>query len=296
MALAAWRRCLGDQRGLALIAVLWTVTLLALIAAVFMREARTGLALTRNLEAEARAEALAEAGFNRAILILLGLDTSVPWRVDGTPFELISPAGILRISLQDEGGKIDLNRSSGPVLQALFVAAGLPAEAAQHLADAVVDFRDADDLRQVNGAEDGDYAAAGLRHDAKDAPFDSTEELLQVPGMTPALFARVAPLVTVYSPRRDVNLATAPAIVLSALPYLSAERVRTIIDQRAAGAATGGRRFRVIAVTALVEAVTPDGSRFIREAVLRRSANGAFDILKWRRVWPAPAAQSASAQ
>jgi general secretion pathway protein K len=286
MALAAWRRRLRDQRGLALVAVLWTMTLLALIAAVFMRETRTELALVRNLDGEARADALAEAGVNRAILILLGLDTSVPWRVDGTPIELTSADGsVVRILIQDEGGKIDLNRSAGTVLQSLFVTVGLAPDAAQHLADAVIDFRDADELRQVNGAEDADYASAGLRHDAKDAPFASTEELLQVLGMTPDLYERVAPLVTVFSPRRDVNLATAPPAVLSVLPYLTAERVRTILDQRA-GNVAGARRFRVIAVTVLVEAITPDGTSFIREAVLRRSAGGSFDILKWRRAWP----------
>ncbi|MGH6929421.1 MAG: general secretion pathway protein GspK, partial [Dongiaceae bacterium] len=291
MTFAAWRRRLRDQRGIALVAVLWTMTLLALIAAVFMRETRTELALVRNLESQARAEALAEAGVNRAILILLGLDTSVPWRVDGTPIELASAEGVVRIVIQDEGGKIDLNRSASAVLQSLFIAVGAAPEPAHHLADAVVDFRDADDLRQLNGAEDGEYAAAGLRHDAKDAPFASTEELLQVLGMTPDLFERVEPLVTVYSPRRDVNLATAPAAVLSVLPYLTAERVRTILDQRTADLA-GARRFRVIAVTVLVEAITADGARFIREAVLRRSAAGGFDILKWRRIWPTPAAAS----
>ena len=285
MTFAAWRRRLRDQRGLALVAVLWTMTLLALIAAVFMRETRTEMALVRNLEGEARAEALAEAGVNRAILILLGLDTSVPWRVDGTPIELASSDGVVRIVIQDEGGKIDLNRTAASVLQPLFVAVGIAPEPAQHLADAIVDFRDADNLRQVNGAEDADYAAAGLRHDAKDAPFASTDELLQVLGMTQELYERIAPLVTVYSPRRDVNLATAPPAVLSVLPYLTAERVRTILDQRA-GNLAGARRFRVIAVTVLVEAVTADGATFIREAVLRRSAGGSFDILKWRRMWP----------
>jgi general secretion pathway protein K len=287
MAFAAWRRRRRDQRGLALVAVLWTMTLLALIAAVFMRETRTELALVRNLESEAKADALAEAGVNRAILILLGLDSSVPWRVDGTPIELASVDGVVRIVIQDEGGKIDINRSADAVLEALFAQVGVAAEAAEHLADAILDFRDADNLRQLNGAEDAEYVAAGLRHDAKDAPFASTEELLQVLGMTPDLFERLEPLVTVYSPRRDVNLATAPPAVLSVLPYLTAERVRTILDQRA-GNVAGARRFRVIAVTVLVEAITPDGTRFIREAVLRRSAAGGFDILKWRRVWSAP--------
>jgi general secretion pathway protein K len=278
---------LGDQRGIALLAVLWVVAILALVAAVFMRETRTEIALTRNLAAEAKAEALAEAGVNRAILILLGLDDTIPWRVDGTAIAFGYGGGTVQLSLQDEGGKIDLNRAGDTVLQGLFTSVGVGQDAAQHLVDAVADFRDADGLRHLNGAEDAEYARAGLPYDAKDAPFAATDELLQVFGMTPEIYARVAPYVTVYSPRRDVNLATAPAAVLNALPYLSPDRVRSILEQRAASDGTG-RRFRVIAVTVLVEATTADGGKVMREVVLRRSGGGTrpFDIVKWRRVWP----------
>jgi len=277
----------GDQRGIALVAVLWVVAILALIAAVFMRETRTEIALTRNLTEDARAEALAEAGVNRAMLILLGLDESLPWRVDGTPFAFAYGGGTVQVSIQDEGGKIDLNRAGDAVLQGLFTSVGVGQDAAQHLVDAIADFRDADDLRHVNGAEDADYARAGLPYDAKDAPFAAVEELRQVLGMTPELYARVAPFVTVYSPRRDVNLATAPPAVLSALPYLSPDRVRTILDQRAARSGAD-RRFRVIAVTVTVEASTAGGGRVVRQAVLRRSGSSGrpFDIVRWRRVWP----------
>jgi general secretion pathway protein K len=275
---------LRDQRGIALVAVLWVVAILALVAGVFIRETRTEIALTRNLAEDAKAEALIEAGVNRSILVLLGLDESIPWRVDGTPFAFDYGGGIVQVSIQDEGGKIDLNRSGDAVLRGLFTSVGVGQDAAQHLVDAIADFRDADRLRHVNGAEDA-YARAGLP--SKDAPFAATEELLQVYGMTPEIYARVVPYVTVYSPRRDVNLATAPAAVLAALPYLSSDRARAILDQR--GGEQGlGRRFRIIAVTLIVEATTPSGGKATREVVLRRSGSGTrpFDIVKWRRVWP----------
>jgi general secretion pathway protein K len=282
---------LGDQRGIALVAVLWVVAIMALVAAVFMRETRTEIALTRNLAEDAKAEALAEAGVNRAILVLLGLDDSIAWRADGTPFAFEYGGGIVQVSMQDEGGKIDLNRAGDAVLQGLFTSLGVNQDAAQHLVDAIADFRDADGLKHVNGAEDAEYARAGLPYDAKDAPFAATEELLQVFGMTPEIYARVAPLVTVYSPRRDVNLATAPPAVLAALPYLSPDRARSILEQRAANQGAN-RRFRVLAVTVLVEATTAEGGRVTREVVLRRSGSGArpFDIVKWRRVWPSDTA------
>jgi general secretion pathway protein K len=292
-----WRRKhdLGDQRGIALIAVLWVTTILALIAAVFMRETRVEVNLRHNSIENAKAEALADAGVNRAILGLLGLDKSLPWAVDGTPYEFAFADGTVTVAMQDEGGKIDLNRSAGSVLQGLFTSVGVAPASAERLADAIADFRDADNLRRPNGAEDADYAAANLPYDAKDAPFATTEELLQVLGMTRALYDRVAPLITVYSPRRDVNLATAPPEVLRALPYLTPDHINALLQQRTtAGAAA--RRFRVMAVTVLSAARTANGGTFIREAVLRRGSDASmpFQTVEWRRRWPQEGVAAAS--
>ena len=276
----------GDERGVALVAVLWVTVVLGLIAAVFMRETRVAVNLARNDIENAKAEAIADAGINRAELGLLGLDAALPWSVDGTPYSFAFADGTVTVSMQDEGGKIDLNRSAGPVLQGLFTSVGVAPEAASHLADAISDFRDADNLRRLNGAEDADYAAANLPYDAKDAPFATTEELQQVLGMTRPLYDRVAPLITVYSPRRDVNLATATPDVLRALPYLTPERVSALLQQREA-AGSGARRFRVMAVTILAAATTANGGNFIREAVLRRSSDATlpFQVVEWRRRW-----------
>jgi general secretion pathway protein K len=281
------RPLLRNQRGIALLAVLWVVIVLGLMAAVFMRESRIEVNLTRNLIEEAKAEAMADAGISRAMLGLVATDDAAFWRPDGTPYDFAFADGFVRVTLQDESGKIDLNRSAGPVLQALFEAAGLAPPEAQQLLDAMADYRDADHLRHVNGAEDPDYAAAGLAYDAKDAPFAMTEELLQVPGMTRELFDRVAPYITVYSPRRDVNIATASPDVLRLLPYLTPARVDALLKQRA-DQGRGGRRWRVVAVTVVADATTANGGRFIREAVLRRSSDRStpFDVVQWRRRWP----------
>jgi general secretion pathway protein K len=281
------RPLLRNQRGIALLAVLWVVIVLGLMAAVFMRESRIEVNLTRNLIEEAKAEAMADAGISRAMLGLVATDDAAFWRPDGTPYDFAFADGFVRVTLQDESGKIDLNRSAGPVLQALFEAAGLAPPQAQQLVDAMADYRDADHLRHANGAEDADYAAAGLSYDAKDAPFAMTEELLQVPGVTRELFDRVAPYVTVHSPRRDVNIVAALPEVLRLLPYLSPARVDTMLKQRT-DQGRSGRRWRVVAVTVVADATTANGGRFIREAILRRSNDPSvpFDVVQWRRRWP----------
>ena len=77
--------------------------------------------------------------------------------------------------------------------------AGLDEQAIDRMLDILEDFRDVDDLKRVNGAEDGDYENAGLPFGAKDAPFDRIEELQQVLGMTPQLYQALTRLLTVNS-------------------------------------------------------------------------------------------------
>ncbi|RMD62072.1 MAG: general secretion pathway protein GspK, partial [Alphaproteobacteria bacterium] len=168
------------RRGIALISVLWVLTLLSLVAASFTLTSRTEINLARNLESNARAEALADAGVYVALQGLLDDDPERTWRTDGTVYGWRFADGEIRIALSDEGGKIDLNFASSDLLRRLFLAAGEDEARAAALADAVVDFRDPNDLRHLNGAEDFDYRAAGMAYGAKDGPFDAVEELRQV--------------------------------------------------------------------------------------------------------------------
>lgn len=221
------------QRGLALVAVLWLVMLLAIIAASFTKSARTQIDLGRNAVEKAKAEALAEAGVNRAILGLLRPDPAAQWRGDGTVYALTFGGGEVRVAIQDEAGKIDLNTASDELLHGLFTSIGLADDEAGVLVDAVADFRDPDDLRRLNGAEDADYLAAGLPHGAKDAPFEAIEELQQVLGMTPRLYRRIAPLATVHSWEDGIDPLVAPPEVLSAVPGIVPAQVEAVLDARA---------------------------------------------------------------
>ncbi len=202
--------------------MLWVLILLSLMAASFIRTVRTDINLTRNLTDNAKAEALADGGVFQAITGLLAPVNQGGWRVDGTVYAWAYGGGEIRVWVQDEGGKIDLNKGQDVLLRILFQSLGLDDQESAALADAIVDFRDPDDLRRLNGAEDADYALAGLAHDAKDAPFEAVEELHQVLGMTPALYDRVAPSLTVYSGLRSPHLATASRTVLDFLSAVSA--------------------------------------------------------------------------
>ncbi|HSS66036.1 MAG TPA: hypothetical protein VLS27_16540 [Gammaproteobacteria bacterium] len=248
----------ANRRGLALISVLWVLTLLSLIAASFMRSTRTETNLAYNFSEQARAEAMADAGVHQAIFAILqdtgttpvnagartffelmpGFESAVTSRgdvpeapaepaaieylpFDGIPLQWRFGGGRVIISLQDETAKIDLNHADPQLLRSLFMVVGVGQDEATALADAVVDFRDPDDATQLNGAEDDDYSAAGLVWDAKDAPFVAIDELQQVLGMTPELYRTVFPALTVHAGRPQITEVNAPLLVRAAIRGLT---------------------------------------------------------------------------
>ena len=76
------------QRGIVLVIVLWVLALLGIVAASFQRDTRVETRVTRNLVENAKAEALADAGVQRAMLGLLDPDDTKAWLANGTPYQL----------------------------------------------------------------------------------------------------------------------------------------------------------------------------------------------------------------
>ncbi|MCH8184451.1 MAG: general secretion pathway protein GspK [Proteobacteria bacterium] len=201
----------------------------------------------------------------------------------------------LRIVIEDEAGKVDLNRAPDQLLVDLFVAVGVGDQRASELVDAIVDFRDRDNLRRLNGAEDGDYERAGLPYGAKDAPFEAIEELQRVLGMTRALYRAVAPSITVHNRRRTRGLRALlneppledmdPAEIIRRARRDRANRPTVgapVAGAPAPGAASG--RFPS-AVTIRAQARAASGAIFVREAIVSLAPNGSrpFRIVKWTR-------------
>jgi len=294
----------AENRGIALVVVLWTLLLLSLIAASFLALTRGEIGVARNAVDNARAEALADAGAHRAVLGLLRPVSGGGWRVDGTVYGWRFDDVEVRVAVADEGGKIDLNAAPDNLLQGLFVSVDLDDDTAAALVDAIVDFRDADNLRRLNGAEDSDYRAAGLPHGAKNRPFEALEELRQVFGMTGALYDRVAPALTVYSRRRTPFRATSPPEVQAALAAMlgaapeDPEDPEGRLDPEEASAAESDSasirilregpsqaRSRVRVYTVHAEGRTDNGAVFVREAVVRIVRNPAepFRFHAWRQ-------------
>ncbi len=206
------------QRGAALLMVLWLILLLGGLVAGYALSARVESLQGNGLGRELAAREAARAGVEFAVQRMLDPIPSRRWAADGRAYRFDFDGTRVDVEVRDETAKIDLNAAPPELLQAFFVALGEPRERAGKLAGAIIDWRDPDSLTQPGGgAEDADYAAAGLAWGAKDAPFASVAELEQVLGMRPALFAAAAPHLTVYTGSPTPDPGFADAIVRQAM-------------------------------------------------------------------------------
>ena len=262
------------QRGIALVVVMWLVVLLTVIGSSHARNMRIETSLAFNHVGTARARALAEAGINRAIMELFVSDTATRWQFNGTAYQLQLDGGRVNIAIRDASGLLDLNKANAAQLEAVFDAAGAEEADSQRLADAILDWRDKDQLRRLHGAEDNDYRHAGLDWGSRDGPFASVDELRYVLGMTHELFERLAPYLTVHSSQNDVDLKYAPAWLFTVLTNREQEATETplVDDTQPAGP------FHITAW-----ATSNRGARASVEAVLSiaRTGEEPYTILSW---------------
>jgi len=214
--------------------VLWIVTALALIAAAAEALTANSYYIERRSLARAQAEAALDAGIAEAVLGIEAPNLQDRWRVDGTPREAEFEGIKLKISVQDELGRFDLNLIDGPTLTALLNAQGAGQGDARTLTDRILDWRDAStsEAHRLRGASDADYAAAGLVYKPRHGPFQSVDELQLVLGMTPDLFVRVRPALTVYTKKTTIDADVAPREALLALYDGNAAKVDAILRAR----------------------------------------------------------------
>lgn len=220
--------------------VMWVLTLLTVMAVSLTATQRTETSLTDNHVSAARFRALADAAIAYAALDFMTRpaaqqeqeETETTWLPNGAPHPWRFAGSELSIAVFNETSRINLNRAQPDLLAKLLTVLGVEQEKADSLAAAMVDWRDEDDLALLNGAEDADYAKAGYPIGAKDAPYESVEELRQVLGMTEEIYQRLAPEVTVDGESANPVESFASPAVLATLRGLSMEEAVEEVAQR----------------------------------------------------------------
>ncbi|MHB8881999.1 MAG: type II secretion system minor pseudopilin [Thermodesulfovibrionales bacterium] len=303
----------SDERGIALMMVLWILVLLSIIALNHLRSTRLNTAATSAMKEESVAYYLALSGYHEALQYLMSdKDPVYNFQDDADNYHIdreIPPVTGLRkkaggevdIRISDEDAKININLVSPEDLRRLFTYAGLKEDDMAEVIDSILDWKDPDTDHHLSGAEDEYYEQREEPHKAKNGSFDLPEELLLVKGFRPEYlyggkdFRGVLPLITTFG-KGAININTASKGVMDFLG-LNEFEIEAVFKQRSAEA--GGfrfvppqfasRGFSTLASNTLRVEVTgrADNSRVLSRivAVLNRKSTGTGYLIQtiyWR--------------
>ena len=213
------RKIRRDRRGIALVVVLWVLTLLSVMVAEFAFATRTAVNMVRNFKEGTQAYYLARSGMNMAAAELVNARLN-PLRpsatddgdADGDPDfrlrynadlpPLAVPGGEIRLRVESLSGRINLNRAGPTLLRVMLDSLDIEEETRSIVVDSILDWRDSDNLRRLHGAETPHYQSLSEPYFAKNGDFDAVDELLMVRGVTPEIFEKIRNMLTVF-PKND---------------------------------------------------------------------------------------------
>lgn len=236
---------------MALLAALWLVVAIATVALQFGIEAhqRRQFGILVSERGQQRALALGAFALTRAKLeqaLRAGpqnvnssigvLRASDPWLdIDslytGTVYVDSIP---VQVEVHDLGEKLNINQLSETDIQTFFNFLLRDMSTATHLAQSIMDWRDADSIPRPSGAERDAYIKAEMLALPTNAPFRDVEDLRDVMGMTDEIYQKAAPYLTTRGTGL-VNVNTAPVPVLRALPGMTDQTLNLILQMRSQG-------------------------------------------------------------
>ena len=199
------------RNGFALIAVLWVLSLLTLLATAAAVLASSHRRLVQGYAASVQTDLILESAFRIMLLELMQpYRPGHGWR-SGQTIQLAVLGSSAQVTLLRESGRIDLNAADEDLLFALFCADGWDEDAARALSRRIRDWRVSDN---GSGASEGGAKGYNVRH----APFESVDELRQVSGAE-RVSKELMDTFTVYSHLRIPDARAAPPPVMRALEW-----------------------------------------------------------------------------
>jgi general secretion pathway protein K len=195
--------------GIALVIVMISVTVLAILAGGFAYSMKVETRLARNANKESELEWLGRSGGEYARWIL-----SEQMRIGSEPYDALNqiwaggPGGVgttnsalldVQKEVQLGGGsftwkivdldrKVNINTANEGVLQQAFMLMGAGPGESTPVVASILDWIDPDDSTHVQGAEKEFYQSLRPPYSAKNGPIDDLSELLLIKGVTPDLY------------------------------------------------------------------------------------------------------------
>lgn len=258
------------ERGFALLLVLWTMSLLALLATQVTAAGRTELRLSSALTAQAHLQSAADAAIYETIWHLM--DGPESWQPDMGAAHLAEHGIDVDVTIVDDRGKLDLNAASGDLAAAFFAVLGANRDTAQTLAARLTEWR--------TGQLPQDDAGRTMRLTPPPVPspwgppgrdLQRLDELRLIPGMTDPFYRAMLPHLVLHLDQGPLYR-VADAVVRAAMDT----------DQRERQVSQAPPDPRIGYVVHLRARAVLAGAAVSREAEIRISGTIGHDMARYR--------------
>ena len=247
-----------QRNGFVLVAVLCMVIMLAVMLFGFNAKSRMNLRAVDGFKKSEQALNCARAGLNitiaairntddihtnKTLLSILSGENTFDVANATCSITIVEESGKLNInSLKDENAKLNRTRIDQLLRLIDLLNQELPDDSAisYDLVPSIIDWTDNDNqvtclpfIKHKNlGAESSHYGQLKTPYICKNRPFDTTQELLLVKGVTMQVFSRICDYVTVYGDGKiNINYAS-KRVIKSLSEKMDTALAQMIIDQR----------------------------------------------------------------
>ena len=245
-----------NNRGIVLISVLWVILILSLVSFSLASAVRAEMNASQSSFDSDRAFFMARGAAEviyRSFVNKQELPESLRVQRIDDEYIFAFDSGEARVRFESDGGRIDINKGPDKLLASMFDSLELSEQTRNQVVDAILDWRDSDDIPHLYGAEVNEYLAddssqTPQRRRPRNGPFESVDEVLFVRNVTPDIFygsLRMDPvtreyrripglrdLLTVHSAAGQVDPNRASRGVLAALPQMTPELTGLLAAER----------------------------------------------------------------
>lgn len=233
-----------DEKGMVLLLVLVVIALLSALLSEFAFSTLVDMRLTETFRDSTKAEYLALGGIKAGRMILQKDNNNYDahsqaeyWSRGIQDYPLAE--GSVTVKIEDLDGRLWLNNlvdaAGNPNIlyreRFIRLCSELAIDNPEALADALIDWIDADHDPSPGGAEDGDYLAETPAYEATDAPLQSLDELYMVRGFNAKTVHRLQPFVSSFGSGR-LNINTAEPELLRSWDNGAIDAIENLLSSR----------------------------------------------------------------
>ena len=225
-----------NQRGAALIFAILISLLLSVLAVFFTAQSRLHIHTANQLADKLEARLAAKSQFAETVYAISNLNyrvmqwpTESEWQPMATHSRWYERGEGLRVYVQDLASRPSLVPMERREWQSYLMNYGLTDLDASAFLDKVEDWMDSDSFRRLQGLEVRGYQMLNSGIMPRNAPMQSLEELLWIPGMTRTLYDALAPALSYWGTSNRSPLAGSAEMISA---YYGAEQLDELMALR----------------------------------------------------------------